>query len=136
MDDISAFNRLLAKLPHALHIPIEEFQYGPVSELRSQMQRCDLFLGTRFHSVLFAIQQTVPVLAISCCPQTTHFMAEAGLSEYAIGIQEMNMDELKEKWLKLYSNKASIREELQRINKNHAALASGHFQLISRAIGS
>lgn len=136
LGDISAFNRLISKLPHALHIPIEECKYDSFKDLRSLMQRCDLFLGTRFHSVLLAIQQVVPVLAISYGQQTTQFMKEVGLTEYDIRIEELNMDDLKEKWLKLYSNKASIREELQRITRHHTSLASEHFHLVSQVTGA
>ena len=137
LGDTSAFKRLISKLPpNALNIPIEECKYHSFNDLRSLMSNCDLFLGTRFHSVLLAVQQVLPVLAISYGQKTAHFMKQIGLSEYEINMEELNMDDIKQKWLSLYSNKASIREELQHITRHHTALASEHFNLVSQVIGT
>ncbi len=137
LDDTSAFKRLVSKLPpDSLHFPIDECRYSSFNDLRSLMRHCDLFLGTRFHSVLLAVQQVVPVLAISYGQKTTHFMKQVGLSEYEIGMAELNLEDLKQKWLRLYSNKASIREELQHITRQQTALAAEHFHLVSRVFGA
>lgn len=136
-EDTLAFQRLVSKLPpDSLHIPIDECKYGSFTDLRLLMRNCDLFLGTRFHSVLLAVQQVVPVLAISYGQKTTHFMKQVGLSEYEIGMEELNLDDLKKKWLQLYSNKASIREELREITRRQTALAAEHFHLVSQVIGA
>lgn len=135
LDDTSAFKRLVSKLPpDSLHIPIDECRYRSFTDLRFLMRNCDLFLGTRFHSVLLAVQQVVPVLAISYGQKTTHFMKQIGLSEYEIGMEELTLEQLKKKWLRLYSNKASIREQLQHITRQQTALAAEHFHLVSRVI--
>jgi len=137
LEDTSAFQRLVAKLPpDSLHFPIDECRYRSFTDLRSLMRNCDLFLGTRFHSVLLAVQQVVPVLAISYGQKTTHFMKQVGLAEYEIGMEELTLDDLKQKWLRLYSNKASIREELREITRRQTALAAEHFQLVSQVIGA
>jgi polysaccharide pyruvyl transferase WcaK-like protein len=136
-EDKSAFQRLVSKLPpDSLHIPIDECQYSSFTDLRLLMRNCDLFLGTRFHSVLLAVQQVVPVLAISYGQKTTHFMKQVGLSEYEISMEDLTLDDLKQKWLRLYSNKASIREELQHITRQQTALATEHFHLVSQVIGA
>jgi hypothetical protein len=51
-------------------------------------QDLDLMIGTAFHSVLFAVQATVPVIAIGYAPKVFNFMADNGLSRYVLAPDE------------------------------------------------
>jgi polysaccharide pyruvyl transferase WcaK-like protein len=44
----------------------------------------DLMLGTAFHSVVYAIQANVPVIAIAYAPKVRHLMTEIGLEDYVL----------------------------------------------------
>ncbi len=44
----------------------------------------DLMIGTAFHSILFAIQTAVPVIAIAYAPKVRRLMTEVGLGSYIL----------------------------------------------------
>jgi hypothetical protein len=54
-------------------------EFGP-----SLYENLDLMIGTAFHSVAFAIQAAVPVIAIAYAPKVRRLMAEVGLGEYVL----------------------------------------------------
>ncbi len=57
--------------------------------------RLDLMVGTAFHSILFAIQAAVPVIAIGYAPKVCRFMEENGLERYLLAPDEhMRLPEL------------------------------------------
>ncbi|UCE19702.1 MAG: polysaccharide pyruvyl transferase family protein [Gemmatimonadota bacterium] len=131
--DFPAYDKLSSKLePHSIRIEIYRCQN--FSELKSQIAQCDLFLGTRFHSVLLATQQNVPVLAISYEEKAYKFMKEVGLEEYVIQIEELSFELLKHKWEQLYRNRESIQQNLNIIKQQQADLASRYFDLIVQAV--
>lgn len=127
------YERLLSDLaPYSSHIDI--CRHHNFSDLRTNIGRCNAFLGTRFHSVLLAIQQYVPVIAISYAPKTYKFMKQVGLEEYVIITEELTFELLKYKWERLHINKESIKESLEIINQKETNLALTHFELIMKAI--
>ena len=48
----------------------------------------DLLIGTAFHSILFAVQAAVPVIAIGYAPKVQNFMEELGLAQYLLAPDE------------------------------------------------
>jgi polysaccharide pyruvyl transferase WcaK-like protein len=48
----------------------------------------DLMVGTAFHSVVFAIQAAVPVIAIAYAPKVQRLMMDIGLEDYLLGLRE------------------------------------------------
>lgn len=50
---------------------------------------CDLFVGTRFHSCIFALLNAVPTTAIAYLPKTMGMMRDLGLQEHVIDITEV-----------------------------------------------
>jgi hypothetical protein len=48
----------------------------------------DLMIGTAFHSVLFAVQAGIPVIAIDYAPKVHHFMVDSGLTRYLLAPDE------------------------------------------------
>lgn len=51
-------------------------------------QQLDLMIGTAFHSVVFAIQSGVPVIAIAYAPKVERLMFELGLSDFSLKTNE------------------------------------------------
>jgi polysaccharide pyruvyl transferase WcaK-like protein len=51
-------------------------------------QSLDLMIGTAFHSVIFAIQAGVPIIAISYAPKVKRLMVELGLADYSLETTE------------------------------------------------
>jgi hypothetical protein len=54
----------------------------------SLYRELDLMIGVAFHSVLFAVQAAIPVIAIDCTPKVRHFMEDSGLTHYLLGPHE------------------------------------------------
>jgi hypothetical protein len=48
----------------------------------------DFFIGTAYHSILFALQAGVPAIAIDYAPKVRHFMQDVGLERYLLAPHE------------------------------------------------
>ncbi len=71
---------------------------------------CDAIIGTRFHSVIFSIDNGVPAIAVTYGGNKGQgIMKDMGLEEYAIKIEEMNYETLKAKFDKLLLDKEEIK---------------------------
>lgn len=86
-------------------------------------QQIDFMIGTAFHSILFAVQAAVPVIAIEYAPKVRHFMADNGLMRYLLAPDEHHrlsglMDELlaerSEIVTRLHAIRGQLRQEAQR----------------------
>lgn len=74
---------------------------------------CDAIIGTRFHSVIFSMENGVPAIAITYGGNKGQgIMKDMGLEEYAIKIEEMNYDILKDKFDKLLLNTKEIKQKI------------------------
>lgn len=51
-------------------------------------RQVDLMIGTAFHSILFALQAVVPVIAIDSAPKVHSFMEDIGLTRYLLAPHE------------------------------------------------
>ncbi len=74
--------------------------------------QADLVLGMRYHSVVFAIQGHVPLLALTYDPKVHHVMQDVQLSEFAIPLKEARGDVIAQKLQVLWTRRAAVREVL------------------------
>ncbi len=70
----------------------------------------DLVIGTAFHSVVFAIQAGVPVIAISYASKVARFMTEQGLDRYALAPDAVG--DLPAAYQSLVDNHEALRKEI------------------------
>ena len=74
---------------------------------------CDFIIGTRFHSVIFSLEKMIPAIAITYGGHKGDgIMKDMHLSEYAIKIDEISYEILKEKIGLLLKNKDQIRNKI------------------------
>lgn len=79
--------------------------------------QCSYFIGTRFHSVIFAQNQNVPTISISYGGNKgTGIMADLGLSQYVLSIDEVEFSTLKNLFSSLEKNTDSYIEKLTERN--------------------
>jgi colanic acid/amylovoran biosynthesis protein len=71
---------------------------------------CDVFVGTRFHSCIFALIENVPTTAIAYLPKTTGIMRALGMEEFVIDIDSVTGDSL----IKKYDMMCQRRNEMRR----------------------
>ncbi len=70
---------------------------------------CQFVIGTRFHSVIFAIQNKIPCIAITYGGNKGNgIMKDMGLEEYAIKIEDLSYETLINKIELLNSNKLQV----------------------------
>jgi hypothetical protein len=70
----------------------------------------DLFVGAAFHSIVFAIQNGIPAVAINYHLKVRRLMEEAGLEEYVLEWHEW--DNLRSYFDKTVANRKTIREQM------------------------
>jgi polysaccharide pyruvyl transferase WcaK-like protein len=85
----------------------------------SLYHQVDLMIGTAFHSILFAIQAAVPVVAIGYAPKVCRFMVENGLERYLLAPDEHQrlpavVDELLANGAEITATLLQIRDDLCR----------------------
>ncbi len=68
----------------------------------------DILVGFALHSVIFAVQNGVPVIAVNYKPKLRRFMEEVGLGEYVLELDEW--DKLPSVYEKALANDESIRQ--------------------------
>jgi hypothetical protein len=79
----------------------------------------DLLLGTAFHSILFAVQIGVPVIAIDYAPKVRNFMHDNGLVRYLLAPDEYGklpelVDEVLTRRSEITADLLAIRRDLSR----------------------
>lgn len=81
--------------------------------LTNLYSQVDYIIGTRFHSVIFAMTSLTPAIAISYSGhKTTGIMQDMGLEEYVVKIGEMDSKVLIEKFNKLVLNEQDVKEKI------------------------
>jgi colanic acid/amylovoran biosynthesis protein len=62
--------------------------------LRNLISQSDIFLGTRFHSCIFAMLEHKPTIAISYLPKTTYILKDLELIDRQVDINDINPNQL------------------------------------------
>ncbi len=97
--DVAAWCEAVQRLPLSLRaIPLSSYPAFGEAEILPALdagcaahfseglyQGLDVMVGTAYHSVLFAVQAAVPVVAIAYAPKVRRFMEDAGLGNYVLG---------------------------------------------------
>ncbi len=92
----------------------------------------DLMVGTAFHSIVFAIQAGVPVLAIAYAPKVRRFMAEVGLVHYTL--EPDGWDQLSLLYARLVAERESVAEHLRQTSAALTRAAREAFAAIKEEI--
>ncbi|MFC8449248.1 polysaccharide pyruvyl transferase family protein [Kitasatospora sp. NPDC057223] len=82
-------------------------------ELKGLYTECSLLVGTRFHSVIFALTSGVPCVAIEYEHKTRGIMADLGLEEWVLPIAEVTAARLWALVARLRADPAAYRALLQ-----------------------
>lgn len=119
----------IAGLPVEIRgIPLSSFESFAESALLRQLdpgcasayaphlyEELDLMIGVAFHSVVFAVQAGVPVIAVAYAPKVRHFMEDIGLAHYVLSAGEWaRLPELVDEIL---DTRSQVRQQLQEIRE-------------------
>lgn len=84
-------------------------------EIKTIYSFCDFVIGTRFHSVIFSLQNKIPCLAVTYGGNKGEgIMKDMELSEFAIKIQELSFEKMKEKFDKMEVEKEEIKKKIEK----------------------
>ena len=116
-DDRIALNEVIEKLKkdgitkeYYSYIDEPNMNCFDITNFYSQV---DYIIGTRFHSVIFAMTSLTPAIAISYSGhKTTGIMEDIGLEEYVVKIGEMDSKELLTKFTKLVAETETVKSKL------------------------
>lgn len=93
------------------YIDDEKMDCYKITSLYSHM---DFIIGTRFHSVIFAMTSLVPAIAISYSGhKTTGIMSDMGLEEYTVDIGTISKEDILNKFDNLVSNKVEVQNKIK-----------------------
>lgn len=84
-------------------------------DLKEIYSKCRYIIGTRFHSVIFSVEQKIPAIAITYGGNKGDGITkDMNLNEYAIKIGELTFETLKNKFEMLEENEADVVEKIQK----------------------
>lgn len=109
------------------HISFYREEKQPQDMLR-EVSRCDMILGMRLHSLIYAANQSVPLLGISYDPKINHFLKRLG-SEPVGSTESLDPSVLKDQMLKLLDDAAAWKAEHDEqiaVLKREAAMPARH----------
>lgn len=118
-EDMLAINEVISQLQTKnisntmyTYINDEKMNCFDITNLYNQM---DYIIGTRFHSVIFAMTSFTPAIAISYSGhKTVGIMADMGLSDYVVDIADMNADHIFNQFNKLVSQEDEVKNKIRR----------------------
>ena len=102
------------------------------ADKRAILQNCDLILGMRLHSVIFAIQSATPAVAIICDPRVLSLMREVEAENSCLDLSEVNSSRLASLLNESYRDRARLSrlfkpkaKALKKLSHAQALLARG-----------
>ena len=83
-------------------------------DLKAIYSLCDFVVGTRFHSVIFSLQNQIPCIAITYGGNKGEgIMKDIGLDEFTVKIQELSFEKLQEKFENMETQREIIKQKIQ-----------------------
>lgn len=105
-----------------------------VEQLLPQLAAADIVVATRYHSVLLALLNNKPVIALSFHPKCASLMDAMGLSEYSLDMNTLNSNTLIEKILDLEKNAAELKPLIRRKTEEFRQALDEQYKLVFRDI--
>jgi polysaccharide pyruvyl transferase CsaB len=132
-DDASVAHRVMNRMKHRTNAVVLEGNYH-LEEKAGVFQRCDLVLGMRLHSIIFAIQGAVPPVALSYDPKVSNALAGVGLQEYSVDLSSMTSNSLTGLLERAFKNRTRLRALLGRKRETLADSARENARLATAMI--
>ncbi len=111
VDDVAAARRVQARLRHATRTAVLDGSQSP-AEKAAVLASCDLVLGMRLHSIVFAMSAGVAAVALAYDPKVRAAMAEAGAPERVIALDGLTAAALAALLADTYTQRAAVGQRL------------------------
>lgn len=107
VDDASESERVQHLMKHADRAFVAEESYSP-DEKVSILRCCDLVLGMRLHSLIFAIRYGIPVVGLAYDPKVSQVLLALHREEYLLDLSGLDEDVLYSALQSAYENRADL----------------------------
>lgn len=126
--DISCIEEIISKLNANESVIISNKDYD-CRDMKAIYSEFDYVIGTRFHSVIFAMSEKIPSIAITYGGNKGEgIMKDLGLSEYAIPMDEFKVDTAIQSFERLIENKQEV---IGVLGKNKLLIENKHNELVN-----
>jgi len=116
------------------HFKLSNYSYANLTELCSNIATCDVFVGTRYHSVLLAIQAGVPTIGLSYEGKTLNFMKDVDLSDFVVDVSIVSSVSLVDVWAKVISEYTRYQNRLSQKRCILGVQSNKHFDAVLGAL--
>ena len=133
--DIICINEIIATLKEkGKHIDVFSDLTLNCKQMKAIYAEMDYLVGTRFHSVIFALTEAVPVIAITYGGNKGDgIMKDLGLSDYAVPIDSLSNEVLIERFQALVDNQDKVNTYIE---NNRKQIAEDYETIVSNLRGS
>lgn len=126
-NDGTSIAEIASQLPKEEYSLISNENYN-CKDLKAIYSEFDYVVGTRFHSVIFSLAESVPSIAVTYGGNKGQgIMRDLKLSEYAISMSEFEFESIRTSFTSLVENtevvKLHLHESKQKISQSHTDLA-------------
>lgn len=132
-DDPEVARRVRGYMTQQERAVVLQNEYQP-AELAGLIASCDLVLGMRLHSVIFAIKAGVPTVALTYDPKVSSSLARVGCSQYGMALESMTADKLGALLNDAYRNAPELQGLLKRKVKKIQVLCAENARLAARLL--
>jgi polysaccharide pyruvyl transferase CsaB len=127
-NDRAVAERVINQIQPSAKVNLLQGEYLP-QERAGILQTCDVVLGMRLHSVIFAIQGAVPVVALSYDPKVSSVLNSVDCQEYNLDLASLTTEKLFALLQQAYKNRSWLREFLGQRRKVLADLGQENARL-------
>jgi polysaccharide pyruvyl transferase CsaB len=85
-DDVEASQEVIQQLSSSKNVSVADEVYHP-QHMLAEVQACDLLIGMRLHSLIYAASQQVPMIGISYDPKIDQFLQRLHMTSTATTMQ-------------------------------------------------
>jgi len=132
-DDRASARMIIDDLPNKDRIFSIEGQYSP-QETMGLMARCNMILGERFHGVILSLNNRVPVFGLSYKPKVERLFKEISHDDWFIREDDMTPEALINGFQKIWNEKETLDDELQKGFKLLENKALRNFTLLAERL--
>lgn len=122
-NDYAVAQRIVQAMRHREAVEIAAPQLRPRDRAR-MLSECDLAVGMRLHSLIFAAMAAAPFVALTYDPKVLHLAAATGCERFVLDLKELQPDRLVEAMEQAWEQRASIEPRLREHTARMAALAA------------
>ena len=85
-----------------------------IMEMRSLIAGCDYFVASRFHSMISALSEKVPLIVVGWGHKYLEVLEQFDLSEFAVDYRQLNFNTISDTFRRVLREEKKIREQIDR----------------------